>query len=720
MFFNARTIEELAEWCAHDRKLATIRGKARRDFFGADDPRPVHYLEATGEYPGKDRRFSGWFAFNYILPDGQRPADLAARKLLTGTDLDSALNSIKKARYIMAMVTFAMPGSSAWVVFGDEELEIENNYFSQYAIKGAPLIAHVIPGRRGKWWLCPGWVMMDIKIGPNMQNSLPDIQPDPLQIERFLQGRTANPNKEPPMQVYDDSTIEQAVARMSEEAIRAQKKKLVMSTAEWKHLVLKYLLSSNSIGYMKAVGELVGDYESVEDANKWLGLALNIWNSTPQPDRGGQSASELSRPLRKGKEGDYTIGRREIYEPVPGIEQGLYTSEYEVQRELDAIERRWKTFVESKPLPLNTGLAPALNKLPAHWIDAIALAHNILEPGKRKAKTEQIVSRLTDKKCLADIVSDLPQDGRKALDYVVNNGGWIKHAQFSRQFGSDSAESWWWIENPPASVPGKLRSRGLLFVGTAILENRRHKVVVVPLELREILQAMPIARSQGVNTDDTLVPMPSIYYKDLRVILPELRALYTQFATSGNMEKHLARFVQFWAKSEMAGAEELAGFLLDEYLSNFSLPGRKHPVDAFVEKIGREFPDYLKPFMLNWKNAELRCCIIVEIADLLTLRDIQSGKDLRCINLAGYATNKFPGKPGHFLIGYLSHSHAGICCLFTSAATLKSRKAAIDLSEHLRIAARNVSAKTMQYFSKQKRPAEPDSGIPQAFLKAFE
>jgi hypothetical protein len=409
-----------------------------------------------------------------------------------------------------------------------------------------------------------------------------------------------------------------------------------------------------------------------------------------------------------------------MYGPFPDIDEDLYASDDEVQRELDAIEQRWKTFVESKPLPLNTGLAPALNKLPAHWIDAIALAHNVLWPGKRKAKTEQIVSRLTDKKGLACIVSDLPVDCRKALEYVVNSGGWMKHAQFSRQFGSDSADSWWWIEDPPTSAHGKLRSRGLLFVGTAILENRRHKVVVVPLELREILQAMPVAGPQGINTDDKLAPMPSIYYKDLRAILPELRALYTQFATSGDMEKHLSRFVQFWAKSEMAGAEELAGFLLDEYLSNFSLPGRKHPVDAFVEKIGGQFPAYLKPFMLNWKNAELRCCTILTIADLMTLRDIQSGKDIHCINLAGYATNKFPGKPGHFVVGYLSHNHAGICCLFPGAATLKDKEAAIDLSEHLRSAARNVTAKTMQYFSKQKRPAEPDTDIPRAFLRAFE
>ena len=129
---------------------------------------------------------------------------------------------------------------------------------------------------------------MGIKLGPNIQNSLPEIQPDPLQIERFFQGRASHPGEYTPMQVYDDSTLKQAVARMSEEAIRAQKKNLVMSVAKWAKLVFKYLLSSNSSGYMEEVAKLIGDYESVEDVNKWMGLAINIWNTTPQPDRGGQ------------------------------------------------------------------------------------------------------------------------------------------------------------------------------------------------------------------------------------------------------------------------------------------------------------------------------------------------------------------------------------------------------------------------------------------------
>jgi hypothetical protein len=42
----------------------------------------------------------------------------------------------------------------------------------------------------------------------------------------------------------------------------------------------------------------IGAAGSMEDLNHLLGLANNIWNATPQPDRGGKTANELIRPLR--------------------------------------------------------------------------------------------------------------------------------------------------------------------------------------------------------------------------------------------------------------------------------------------------------------------------------------------------------------------------------------------------------------------------------------
>lgn len=47
--------------------------------------------------------------------------------------------------------------------------------------------------------------------------------------------------------------------------------------------------------FTQEIVERVGDTASVEDLDRWLQLAMNIWNTTPQPDRGGKSAYELLR-----------------------------------------------------------------------------------------------------------------------------------------------------------------------------------------------------------------------------------------------------------------------------------------------------------------------------------------------------------------------------------------------------------------------------------------
>ena len=61
-----------------------------------------------------------------------------------------------------------------------------------------------------------------------------------------------------------------------------------MTTAQWKKLVLSHMKSSQINDFSKEIVNRVGKVNSVEEINKWLGLAMNIWNNTPQPDRGGK------------------------------------------------------------------------------------------------------------------------------------------------------------------------------------------------------------------------------------------------------------------------------------------------------------------------------------------------------------------------------------------------------------------------------------------------
>jgi len=42
---------------------------------------------------------------------------------------------------------------------------------------------------------------------------------------------------------------------------------------------------------------IIGKVTSLDDLNRWLALAMNIWNSTPQPDCGGRTVYELTAEM---------------------------------------------------------------------------------------------------------------------------------------------------------------------------------------------------------------------------------------------------------------------------------------------------------------------------------------------------------------------------------------------------------------------------------------
>ena len=65
--------------------------------------------------------------------------------------------------------------------------------------------------------------------------------------------------------------------------------------AQWKKLVLTHMKSIQINDFSKEIIDRVGKVGSVDEINKWLGLAMNIWNNTPQPDRGGKSPFEINQ-----------------------------------------------------------------------------------------------------------------------------------------------------------------------------------------------------------------------------------------------------------------------------------------------------------------------------------------------------------------------------------------------------------------------------------------
>ena len=73
---------------------------------------------------------------------------------------------------------------------------------------------------------------------------------------------------------------------------------LKVTVNDWRTLVLARMGDSDPNAYFQDVMARIGPASSLDDLNGWLALANNIWNTTPQPDRGGKTATELSAPWR--------------------------------------------------------------------------------------------------------------------------------------------------------------------------------------------------------------------------------------------------------------------------------------------------------------------------------------------------------------------------------------------------------------------------------------
>jgi hypothetical protein len=295
MAFNANTVEQMANWCLANDALADVRAKARNNFFGYDEPGEVDYMVGAGDVTSRERRFLGWFMLTFKMADGRSPAELAASSIISGSELANVVDSLKKTRHVLAMVAMVSPGRGLVLKLEDEEFTVENRLLSRVFNRGDAIYTHLIPAGRRGWLVGPGWLQWPIGILPGIQSKLKSFQLDPIQAERFLQQRMEPSNDRPKTDIPRNSSLRAAVAKMTKAARVEDRQGLIMTTAQWKKLVTPYITSSRINEFIQEIIKRVGAVESVEAVNKWIGLAMNIWNNTPQHDRGGKSPSEIRR-----------------------------------------------------------------------------------------------------------------------------------------------------------------------------------------------------------------------------------------------------------------------------------------------------------------------------------------------------------------------------------------------------------------------------------------
>jgi hypothetical protein len=295
MTFNPAQLETMVDWCAGSEELAEARNQARRAFFGEDNPRPVNYWKGVGDFTSRQRRFLGWFMFGFTLTDGTKPAEMAAHALYTGPALAEALRATQGARYVMAVITSVLPGRGLFLEIEDERLELRSRHLSRLLTRDSTLVSYLVPSRAGQWIPGPGWLEWPILLGPNMKRDLKNLQPDPIAMERLLQMRSDEPGDVKGIEHPRDETLEQAVQRMTEAARAEGRMGLIKTPEEWRRMVLRHLNNLDMNAFTQEFITWVGEVKDIEELNRWLALAVNIWNATPQPDRGNRTANEMGR-----------------------------------------------------------------------------------------------------------------------------------------------------------------------------------------------------------------------------------------------------------------------------------------------------------------------------------------------------------------------------------------------------------------------------------------
>jgi tetratricopeptide (TPR) repeat protein len=148
--------------------------------------------------------------------------------------------------------------------------------------------------------------------------------------------------------------------------------------------------------------------------------------------------------------------------------------------------------IDARPIAADrVTLERALAREPAEWLNAACALYSVEAPARLKRDRARQLSEVivADPQAALQALAHLDRDGRARdlLRYVLAEGGVAAKRTVVRRFGSDAGDGFWWTATPPESPLGRLRLAGLAFVGQAVRDGRRERVVVVPADMREAL-----------------------------------------------------------------------------------------------------------------------------------------------------------------------------------------------------------------------------------------
>jgi hypothetical protein len=142
-----------------------------------------------------------------------------------------------------------------------------------------------------------------------------------------------------------------------------------------------------------------------------------------------------------------------------------------------------------KTLTLDPTLARAMRNLPVDFIRAACVHWQLPAEGQRATIQQQLINFLSSPVSLADCWACLKDDEKDLVMHLLNKDGWARMSGISRKFGPLDED---FNYATPGSMPkgslSRLWAMGLVSIGITTINNRKCKIVTVPIEVRELAQ----------------------------------------------------------------------------------------------------------------------------------------------------------------------------------------------------------------------------------------
>ncbi len=193
----------------------------------------------------------------------------------------------------------------------------------------------------------------------------------------------------------------------------------------------------------------------------------------------------LNKPLY------FELANEKRYKGAPVAENNVKTDYYFknlFNQIFNSVQHSFHEEASTKPIQVKTRLQAAMNKLPAEWIDAIALYWKRPAVRLKRDRIQDLIAFLTSVSAPDAIDNAISDEERAILKILIEHDGYIQYGQIRRKFGGEEEDDYWWTNKPPQSAIGRLRHKGLVYVGKAPINSRNYKVIVIPQELIPVIQ----------------------------------------------------------------------------------------------------------------------------------------------------------------------------------------------------------------------------------------